>query len=228
MKTALISILIFTSILFCQNQTRFIDVHGVASQQIKADIIRFDIQIKTINENLENSKNANISIQSEIRQIFEKLSIQKSEWQISPLKFGEEFEFQGKPGIRVKVGYFTSASIKLGLTDFNKYYELVDALSKQEAIEIRSSGYGLKEYEKHHVATVKMAVAAAREKIEYIAETMGLKLGQILEISELKGNETYGLPFNTVRVSQDEMSTGAIEGEVSIERVVYMKMSILE
>lgn len=218
MKFYFILFLVLT-IFTAAAQTKFINVTGNSEIIKKADQARFTVHIKTINESLEASKTENDKNLSALLVILRNMNIPSDVTEISPLAFGKNYESTGE-GTQQK-GYFTSVNVSFLLKDLKRYYEITNRLSANDAFEINAD-YNISDYEIQNRRAFEKALEAAREKGKYMSETLGLKLGEVLEIEE-NMDQPYPMLLNTVT---REIESGNITGNVSIRRSVRVKFAI--
>lgn len=224
MKHILIILTLCITTSFAQQPQKYINVNGTSELVRNADQINFSIQIKNISETVEKSKSANDINSSALLILLSKHGIDKDNIEVSPLKLGKNFEFQDGSRRRVQNGYFTHVDISFLLKDISKYYALSNDIAKSDAYEIISSNYNISDYEAQHIAAYEQALKAAKEKALYMCSTLGVKLGDVLEIDENNQWQSYPNPFNTVtKESSQDVSPS---GKVTIRRSVRVKFAI--
>lgn len=209
---------------FAQQNYRLIDVNGTSEIIAQADFIDFTINIRNVAETLEESRKVNMKASDELVNILSDFKISKADWELSPIRFGKEYSYSREE--RKQIGYFSQVSINVKLHSLNDYYSFISALSKNKFYEIVRSDYGVSDLLKYHREATIKAVQAAKEKAEYLAQTMGVKLGKIIEINELNRAEAYPNPFNSVTKmgGGEEMTSG----KISVSRSVNLKIEITD
>ncbi|MGD8780638.1 MAG: SIMPL domain-containing protein [Ignavibacteria bacterium] len=210
--------------LNAQDLSRFIDVNGTAEIVAEADHIFFNVQIRNVAETLEQSKQVNLNASDELVKILNEFNIAKEDWEISPIKFGKEYSYMSEE--RKLIGYFSQVNVTVKLRNFTDYYEFITKLSKNSLYEVVSSGYGVSDLIKYHKEATIKATKAAKEKAEYIAESMGVKVGKIIQIKEHDLFESYPKPLNSVTMIAE--SKEDISGKVKISRSINMKLEIMD
>ena len=224
MKYLVLFVLLLCSVsVNAQENNRYINVNGTSELILPADQINFGVQIRTVAESLDMSKSTNDEYLSELKTILKETGINQDDIEISPVTLGKNYEYDAQVGRRQK-GFYTECRVTFILKDFSKYYELTDKLSASSHFEVVSSGYSLSDYEQHNKKAYEKALLAAKDKAEYMAKTLGVKLGEVLEIDENNFWQNNAVPFNTVaKVStQDEN----VSGKVTISKSVRVKFSI--
>lgn len=224
MKYLVLFVLLLCSVsVNAQENNRYINVNGTSELILPADQINFGVQIRTVAESLDMSKSTNDKYLGELKAILKETGINQDDIEISPVTLGKNYEYDAQVGRRQK-GFYTECRVTFILKDFSKYYELTDKLSASSHFEVVSSGYSLSDYEQHNKKAYEKALLAAKDKAEYMAKTLGVKLGEVLEIDENNFWQNNAVPFNTVaKVStQDEN----VSGKVTISKSVRVKFSI--
>ena len=224
MKYLVLFVLLLCSVsVNAQENNGYINVNGTSELILPADQINFGVQIRTVAESLDMSKSTNDEYLSELKTILKETGINQDDIEISPVTLGKNYEYDTQVGRRQK-GFYTECRVTFILKDFSKYYELTDKLSASSHFEVVSSGYSLSDYEQHNKKAYEKALLAAKDKAEYMAKTLGVKLGEVLEIDENNFWQNNAVPFNTVaKVStQDEN----VSGKVTISKSVRVKFSI--
>ena len=224
MKYLVLFVLLLCSVsVNAQENDRYINVNGTSELILPADQINFGVQIRTVAESLDMSKSTNDKYLGELKAILKETGINQDDIEISPVTLGKNYEYDAQVGRRQK-GFYTECRVTFILKDFSKYYELTDKLSASSHFEVVSSGYSLSDYEQHNKKAYEKALLAAKDKAEYMAKTLGVKLGEVLEIDENNFWQNNAVPFNTVaKVStQDEN----VSGKVTISKSVRVKFSI--
>ena len=211
----------FTAV-YPQTKTRYIDVNGTAELMVQADQINFTIQINIVGKSIEKSKKSGDKHLNELLAILKNIDIDSSDIEILPVTLGKNYEFVD--GRREQKGFYTEIKVDFLLRDLSKYYELINKLSLNDNFEILNSSYGISDYEHRHVAANKKALKAAKDKAEYMAKTLGVNLGEVLEIEENNFWRGYSLASNSI--SAETPQSNSINGKVTIRRSVRVKFAI--
>lgn len=225
-KISILILLLFSTSFYAQEFSRFIDVNGTSEVTAQADYINFAITIRNVAETLEESKQININASGELVDILHDFNIAKNDWELSPIKFGKEYSYSNNE--RKQVGYFAQVNISIKLKNMSDYYSFITALSKNKLYEISGSSYGVSDLLKYHKEATINAVQAAKEKAEYIAKSMDVRIGKIIQIKELNQFESYPNPLNAVKNMAGGRPDEDISGKISISRSVNLKIEILD
>ena len=223
MKFMFLILLLFCSIsVNAQENTKYINVNGTSELILPADQINFTIQIKIVDESVEESKKANDKYLNELLTLLKTSEINSKDIEVSPITIGKNYEVIERE--REQKGFFTQVNVSFILKDLTKYYDLTNKLSKNNYYEIVNSNYSISDYEAQHKLAYEKALEAAKEKAAYMTKALGVKLGNVLEIDENNYWQSYATPFNTV--TKVNLRESDISGNVTIRRSVRVKFSI--
>lgn len=223
-KSVFISFLLFAISISAQELPRYIEVSGASQVFAEADEIFFNIRIHNISESLEDSRKINVESTNALIEIFKSFKVAKDDWEVSPVKFGKEYSYAGNE--KKQIGYYTNVLVSFTLKDFDNYYALIKRLSANPLFEIVQSDYKVSHFLALHKKATINAVQAAKEKAEYMAQSLGLKVGKVIQITELNQPESYGHPLNTVSLAG--RSDEQVSGKISITRRVQMKIELID
>lgn len=222
-KSLFIYFTLLSSFLFAQTSPRFIDVTGTAEIIAQADHVHFLILIKNVSDTLEASRKSNLAASDELVQIMNQFKIEKGDWEISPVRFGKEYEYKREG--RSLLGYYSQVTVSVKLRNLSDYYTFTTEISKNKNYEVMKSEYGLTDISKYHKNAILTAVQDAKEKAEYIAGNMNVKTGRIMEIKELNRFELNSAQANSsTYVSVN--NTDNVSGKITITRSVNMKIEL--
>lgn len=215
---------IYTNIYSQDN--KFIEVTGVANIEYPADQINWSVYIKKVDNTLEKSSERASTVLKELMIILSRASIDGNDIQISPIQQGREYENEYDTRLRKFIGFYTMINVDFMLKDLNNYSTLVSLLSTTDDLENVRSTWGDSIYEEHHKSTLIQASDNAKNKAEYLAENLGMKIGSVLEIEEGTQAQAYPNPFNTS--SSMEYKTPQATGKISYTRSIKVKFELLE
>jgi uncharacterized protein YggE len=224
MKHIIIILALFITSSFAQQPQKYINVNGTSEVVRNADQINFSIQIKNISETVEKSKSLTDENTSSLIALLNKHEISSDDIEVSPIKLGKNYEYPDVSRQRVHKGYFTHVDVSFLLKDISKYYALSNDLAKSDAYEIVSANYNISDYEAQHKAAYEQALKAAKEKALYMCNTLGVKLGDVMEIEASEQSyDTFGL--TNARLNET-VQGGSPSGKVTIRRSVRVKFGI--
>jgi uncharacterized protein len=220
--------LLLALILICfaspkaQENKKYINITGTSEVMLPADQMNFTVQIKTISATVEASKKENDKSLNELLSILKDIGIQQNNIESSPITLGKNYEYKNSE--RSQRGYFTLLNVSFLLKDLSKYYELINKLSSSSSFENISSNYSISDYELQNKLAYQKALKTAKEKAEYMAATLELKLGNVLEIDENEAGNNYPNPFNSITIVNSPDNN--ISGKVTIKRSIRVKFAL--
>ncbi len=121
------------------------------------------------------------------------------------------------------IGYQASNMITITVNDIAKAGDVVDAATDAGATNLSGISFGLKDPKKARALALKDAVADAKSKADSLAEALGVKITEIVEVTEGGSNyNPYPVQFKAAAM---EMRAGApIEaGQVELGASVTIK-----
>lgn len=218
----IIILFVFFVKINAQENQKYINVTGRSEVVVNADQINVNIHIKTIKNSIEESKKANDKSVNDLVTILTGLGIDSHEIDISPVSMGKNYEY--KQGERMQNGYYTNVDVSLLLKNLSKYYELIDKISLNDAYEIINSSYSVSNFEALSKSAYEKALIAAKEKAEYMAKALNVKLGDVIEIDE---NNFSGSPLPVNTLAKENFQNSGISGKVTINRSIRVKFAIM-
>jgi uncharacterized protein YggE len=219
---------IFALLLICitslkaQENKRYISITGTSELILPADQMTFTVQIRTINDSIEESKKANDNHMNELMTLLKTAGILSNDISATPINLGKNMEY--KSGESIQKGYYTEVRVVFVLKDLSKYYDVTNKLSSNNTFASIISTYNISDNELQNKVAYQKALKAAKEKAEYMALTMGVKLGRVLEIDETNSSPVYpGSPNAGTVVNSQDVN---ILGKVTIRKSVRVKFAI--
>ncbi|MCZ7611011.1 MAG: SIMPL domain-containing protein [Ignavibacterium sp.] len=207
-----------------QENQKYININGTSELIRDADLIDFTIEIKTIDESVEKSKKTNDNNLKELLEVLKTFGISSEDIKVSPIRLGKNFEYNERERQQIQKGFFVELEVSFLLRDLTKYYELTNKLATSDAFAIVRSTYGISDYELQHKIAYENALRAAKEKAEYMVKSLGLNLGDVLEIDENNLWQSYPNPTNTITMESSQV--GSIAGKVTLRRSIRVKFAI--
>lgn len=216
--------LLTTAVVFADGNQKLVTVSGTAVLEFPADEINWDVTIRKIRDSLEDSKNDCNAAVSNLLELLNESGIKKNDIEVSPIQLSKYFE-QDENRKRVFKGFTTGIKVKFKLKDLSRYSYLVTKLSKSNDFERVNSSYGDSKYEEHNREALIKAAITAKEKAKYLAQSLGAKIGSIIEIVETT-KQNYSNPFNLSEGLRGE--TPIVSGRISYRRSVTVKYELIK
>jgi len=205
-----------------QEHKKYINVTGTSELILPADQMNFTVQIKTVDESIEESKKTNDDNLNKLMSLLKNSGILTNDITSSPIILGKNYVYKNNESIQK--GFYTEVNITFLLKDLSKYYDLTNKLSSSNDFENVRSSYVISDYELQNKLAYQKALKTGKEKAEYMAGTLGLKLGEALEIDAVIPEQNYPNPFNNATIIDAPNSN--VSGKVTIKRSVRVKFAI--
>jgi uncharacterized protein len=218
----LLFILIFLFIASSYAQQKYINVNGTSKLELNADEIGYNLQINVVEQSIQESKKKNDEYVNQLLNILKNNGISKDDIEVSPIVLGKNYIYNNRQ--REQNGYFARVNVSFVLKDLTKYYDLTDRLSTNDNFEITGSYYDISDYEAQNKKAYEDALKAAKDKAGYMCKTLGLTLGDVMEIDETGNPQPFARPFNTL--SKEGSQNENPFGKVTISRSVRVKFAI--
>nr|WP_300004877.1 SIMPL domain-containing protein [Tissierella sp.] len=194
-------------------ENRIIKVKGVGQASIPPDMIKINIEIKSLDDTYEKSlKKANYDLENLRTALgeegFEKESIKTINFSVDTKYENETREFNSK---RKFIGYEIHHSLTIEFdNNEEKLSGVLNALARSKANPEFSIVYKLKDSKSFKEMILKDAISNSREKAALIAEASGVKLGEIIVINySFDEDEVYRSPLSlqkSMSVMSDNIS----------------------
>ena len=175
-----------------QPKPREITVRGVAEVVVPPDYVEVRTQVVTLDKDLAKSQAENDEQVKAVLDLVRKMGIAPDDVSTGYTSLGPK-EHRVRDQAPVFLGFEATKSITVKLRDLSKYEALISGMlelgvNRITGVSFRSS----EELEKRKQARV-LAIRAAREKAEYLAEQLGQKVGRPLWVAEFR-RETPRMP----------------------------------
>ncbi len=146
-------------------------------------------------------------------------NIQTSRISLSPMY---ENRTPGGVSERRVIAYQASNTVSVRLTDLSKVGGVIDAGVKAGANQVQGVSFSLSESTEAQGAALKRATRAGRAKAQAIAEGLGMRLGEVIEVVE--GGASGPQPYPMARGMMAMESAGApVEpGEIEVSAQVQI------
>lgn len=201
------------------SQVRYIEVNVTHESVLPADRVSFSIQLKTIQETVQEAKNVNTQKLDNLLKQLTDIGISQTDINVSPITLGKNYTYVNNQ--RQQEGFYVQVNLSVLLQDLNLYTELTDAFVLNNSIEKIQSSYKISDYEHQHQLAYEKALQLAKTKASYMAKVYEMSLGEVLEIEENSSWSSYSIPFNSVTIENSKEENDF--GKVTIRRSVRVK-----
>lgn len=220
----LLALLLPVSVMAAENPTypRMIYVNGEAEVKVVPDEVVLTVGIETSNKNLNTAKNQNDRAVKEILAVTAKNGIAQKFVQTDFFTIEPRYEYRynetERRDTQVFAGYFVRKNVVITLKDIAKYEDVLSGVLEAGANYVHGIQFRTTALRKYRDQARTMAVKAAREKAQLLANELGLKLGKAWSVTEDSGgwyswyNNNWGGRQNTQYQTQNAMMNSGSGG----------------
>ncbi|NRB60948.1 MAG: SIMPL domain-containing protein [Winogradskyella sp.] len=191
MKLKALSILcLFIVLQLSAQETKFIEVTGSAEMYVVPDEITFIIGIEEYwEEEFKNKKAKHYKTKVEISTIENQLLTDLNELgivtdKVKSTEVGNYWRQRGKE-------FLISKRLEISLNGFSLINSIISKLDRKGIQYMRIGELKNKELSKYRKEVKKKALLAAKEKAAYLLETLDKKLGDVISITEINGDNYF-------------------------------------
>jgi uncharacterized protein YggE len=173
------------------SERQIFSVSADAIVKVPPDKVVLNIGAETKGENLNRVKETNFDIIKNTLQILKKNGIEDkhigtnyvdiSTW------YAREYEQESYKNIRFTV----SQSLSVILTDVSKYDKILTEVINIGINQVHNIEFQTSELKKHRYAARSLAIAAAKEKAEFLAHESGIRLGNVINLHEYTNDYSW-------------------------------------
>jgi len=191
-KNSLIAVIIIAAVILALgllwynkdnvSNKRTISSNGISTMKSMPDLttvyIRIDTSASTADESKDQNSKISEAVMVSLLKIVENKDIETQQFNIYP-------EYDWSEGKQKLLGYKTTNSLKVKLTDFTKIGDVIDAAIDSGASGIDSINFEISDDKKSELKkqVLEKASQDAREKAESVAKGLNAKLGKLVSVS---------------------------------------------
>ena len=196
-----------------------ISVSAVGEVSVKPNLQFWDCVVKTTAPELEKVAEQHSETMKAVLTYLTKNSIEGKDIQTTRMSFREDWSY--KAGKRIKNGYLATTNIKFKLRELNQYEAFWKGLSAIDGFSVRNVSYDHSDKEQFQKESLKRALLKAKEKANFIAETLGEKLGDVISVREAQDNRRPRLMAEASRSMLSVNKNGSIApGEITFRKQI--------
>lgn len=224
---------VFFTFISCEENDGVITVNGTGEITFLPDVINLRVEIKNIDANLGNAGNKTKATLAEFSNICNTYSIAHDDIQTSSIRTGKENEYNSETRKYQFVGYYSEVTIMISVRDFSNFEEFSGLLLNFDDLSIRNFQFTHSDIKKYESDADLLALDNAKLSAEKIAEHMGLKLENILDISyeTTRSSSSVGLPYDDrLYFSSSLVGGGGIPvspGILTLSKQVQIKYKVI-
>ena len=245
-KTAvfLLAIMIFSKQLYAQrtnvNEIKVFSVSAEAVVRVMPDIVVLHIGAETEGLSLNAVKQTNFNIIKSALEIIKKHEIEDKYIGTDNVELNTWYRTVGSGSTSYREQRFTvTQRLSITINDISKYDPVLTELVNIGINKIYRIEFQTTELKKHRYEARSLAIAAAKEKAEFLSREAGFSLEKIINLSE-STSDYYGRPTdrssgmsqNVMQITDYDGSVGESDtlalGMISIRTIITLYYSIAE
>jgi uncharacterized protein YggE len=206
-----------------QNQTSGITVTGNAEMTVQPDIAIVTLGVTTEASEAEkavqeNARIANAVVDAIVKAGIAKRDIETSQYSVAPI-----MDYQKVPP--VTTGYKVTNTVRLKVRNLTKVGSLIDTAIGAGANNVQGVGFDIEDPSFFRKEALVKALKKAEADAKLIADTLGVKLGKVVSVSETGPVIIRPTEYGVARA--EATTTPIIPGQVRVTALVTVVYSIL-
>ncbi|MBU2100239.1 SIMPL domain-containing protein [Candidatus Micrarchaeota archaeon] len=177
-----------------QNDKRLLTVSGTATLKESPNKALIVLSVQTVNKNAAQSQQENANLSANVKNALKELGLSDDSIKTVSYNLNEKQEWNALTKKYEIIGYQTTNSIQVTVTDLSTTGKVIDKAVEAGANNVSSVSFALSE-EKQAVLmseALKQASVNAKTKAESIALGLNVSLGNVFSASE---NSYYSVPY---------------------------------
>jgi uncharacterized protein len=209
---------------------RTVTATGRSEIRVAPDKVILKFAVETLDENLSLAKQANDKIVTKALDIVKELgvsanTVKTDHLNIEPIYKGNRSHATGFEGYRV------TSSIVIESNDVSLVNQLLTSLLEAGVNRVTNINYSSNDYRSHRDKAMLLALDAAKEKAQAMAEHLGLRIGSPVSINEGGTSNFRPSPLNSMQRESaiGDWANGPVApGELSISASVTVVFELVE
>jgi uncharacterized protein YggE len=156
---------------------------GEATVYVKPDEVVVSFGVETVDPSLDKSKEQNDAASARLVKAVKEAGVEERHLQVDALTVQIRYRESGRPVNGID-GYLARRNYSATLKDVKLLDKLLDAILKNGANQLGGIEFRTTELRKHRDAARKMAIKAAKEKADALAEALDVHVGGPRTITE--------------------------------------------
>ncbi|MCL4791001.1 MAG: SIMPL domain-containing protein [Gammaproteobacteria bacterium] len=210
-------------------EPRTISVSGTGSVDVVPDIARLRLAVQRRDLDMSAARAATVKASRDFIALCGRLGIKESKVRTAGLTIQPEYRWDQQQKRQVFTGYFVQRQLEVELADLDKLGELIEGAIDAGVNEV--SPPELDSSQRRELGRQALAAAAtdARSNAQRIADTLGVKLGALRNLSAHSNSPRPPGPMLRMATMSVESDAGAsyTPGEISLDAQVSASFDIL-
>jgi uncharacterized protein YggE len=175
---------IFASFVLADNGRQYFTVEADAIARAKPDKVVLDVGVITKGKNLAETKKKNSDIIKKAIEYCRKSGIEEKNIQTDYLNIRPEYRNYDT----YETYFIVNQRLFVILEEISKYDEVIAQLLEFGINQVHNVAFQVNDLKKYRNEARKLAIAAAKERAKYLSEEAGIKLGNIINVSDYLGS----------------------------------------
>ncbi len=218
-----VTLLMTTPSLFAQNQPSGITVTGNSEITVRPDIATITLGVITEASEAEKAVHENARVANAVVDAVVKAGIAKRDIETSHYSVVPVMDYQKVPP--VTTGYRVTNTARVKVRDLTKVGSLIDTAISAGANNVQGVGFDIEDTSSSRKEALVQALKKAEADAKLIADTLGVKLGRVISVSETGPAIIKPTEYGVARA--DTTPTPIIPGQVHVTASVTVVYSIL-
>ena len=188
MKKKIIAVLsvyfVFAGFVFAEDSNHYFTVEADAIVKVKPDKVVLDVGAISKGKNLAETKMKNADIIKKTIEYCKKQGIPEKDIQTDYLNIHPEY----KNYDTYETHFIVVQRLTVILEDISKYDAVLTELLNFGINQVNNISFQVNDLKKYRNEARKLAIAAAKERAEYLSTEVGVKLGDIVNMSDYASN----------------------------------------
>jgi uncharacterized protein len=214
-KILFLAFLFLPIIAHAETEIPRISVTGNAKKEVLPDEMNWSLFIQHRDKNLSDLASKHASSTANIVSVIKDSGILSAKIKTTQMSFNEEWDYSGTQ--RFKNGYTASTSVSFTLNDFSKYLKLWQKLSEYPEVSVNGVNFSHSEYETIQNEIKSAALLNAKNKASKMAETLGVRLGQVIYIGDNSEPIVHPVNYQMRESRMDMMAKSSVGGASPVE-----------
>ena len=220
---AVLLVLVFSSAAWAGEDIRKITVTGRSKITLPAQYAVIDTEMRFVEKDINTGHQRLETALAEMIGRLKEIGMVDTDIIKSIVMQGPQYTWKKQE--RIATGYFAACNVNVRVNDMAKIRFVHDALSRFNALTVRSTRYGRNDTFKMRNAEMEKALLAAKRKAALMAGVLDAELGPVFRIEEHGAGAPA--PVNVLRMSAAGEKSGGTFGSVDIEAVVSVVFELI-
>ncbi len=213
------------------NDKRLLPINADAQITTSPDQATIRAGVLTDGKNAADTAEQNARKMTAIFKALNQIGISSTDIRTTQLSLTPQYSYESKHKPRI-TGYSVRNTVAVNITDLSKLSAVIDALVEAGSNNIQNVRFSLVDPDALKAKALQQAIKKARDKAELVAQSAGVKLGQIqtIDVND-SSNIAYNRNYDQIIVTgakqsraSEPVSTPVSQGEIAIRasvKIIY-------